>query len=242
MPKRKTIECLGLCGAGKSKLLKELVPALSRESNGFLAIWQTSEPPWRAATVDAAAILIKALLRDPAGIANFLRSSRNATLLMRRLGLRKAYLRRQSGDRPAFVLDGGLIQPLVSFAIETQEDEHKLPIDAILSAVPAPSVLIYIRADPMISLERYKHREQCAASRPRRHNFGKVDLVKRFQIGQRLCQDILAFYERRPGITVLQFDSESPLSMPSVDDLARRVVAVLGLDPAMGASSGRSTQ
>jgi hypothetical protein len=94
----------------------------------------------------------------------------------------------------------------------------------------------------MISLERYKHREQSDASRPRRHNLDKVDLKRRFQIGQRLCQDILAHYEGRPGTTVLHFDGESPLTVPGVDDLARRVVAVLGLDPALAASSSRPAQ
>jgi thymidylate kinase len=203
-----TIEVFGLCGAGKSTVIKKLKLFLEQEKLEITA----SEPLQNhklSAKHEILRIVINAMIIAPVQVLVFLLQSDARRWLFSKLAYR-SMMSKQTQKKCHLLVDCGNYQPFVTYAIEIQELEKKIPVKFILPALPLPRAAIYFKVDKNIAQSRYEKREK-NMRRLRRANKKQSDLSSLFIKGESVCEIIYKFLQDK-NIKTYILDTEKSLS------------------------------
>lgn len=148
------VECLGLCGAGKTTFLNELVSEL--ESKKYLDIAHPVIPSLWQTSLSLIKILIIGFFYGPISFSNFL-LRKNNWWLVKKIALRSAGIKLR-GENKFLLVDSGILQPFLSFEIEEKTIDSNIPIHAILAGCDLPNLLLNFVVDPKIAMKRYEER------------------------------------------------------------------------------------
>lgn len=192
------IETLGLPGAGKttfvSRLNKTIVPQ-----------WTTRlfSPPVAPTVLSAAAatasLTSRAMLGNP-GVVLPLLTDRGGRWLVSKLGYRIASLTRRRPSPGEILVDGGVVQPFVSFLAEYRQSRAlRAPVDALWPKLPLPAALLYFDVPAEDAHARYVGRDPIAAG----HRPGANVSSATFTEAAELCGSIVRRF-RNEGKPVLE--------------------------------------
>ena len=185
----RSIETFGLCGAGKTTLLRRLIVAIQETGGELLPSIETPvQPQGSNVWAETARVVSRAFSSEPLGVSRFLFEEAN-WWLPHKLGFRIAGMRMRRATTAPLLIDSGLLQPFVSFAIEWNLRGSEVPISAFLNALALPDLAIYVRASPEAAYERYVAREVAA-----QRALPRGDLQGRFLMGYEMCQRLVDLY------------------------------------------------
>lgn len=213
-----SLETFGLCGAGKTTLLRHLFVALQEVGTEKLpTIEMPVQPDWESVLYQTSKVVARAIRASPRETSRFLGES-GAWWLPQKLGYRIAGIKLRRTMSAPMLIDSGMLQPFVSFAIERNVDERHTPTNAFLSAVVLPSVALYTDAQPDVAYQRYVDREVAAG---RALPIG--NLRKRFDHAYQVCQLLCSRYDNSPK-KLIRIDASKEWTREVLDDLARQVL------------------
>lgn len=214
----RSIETFGLCGAGKTTLLRRLIVAIQETGGELLPSIETPvQPHGGKVWVETARVVSRAFSNEPWGVSRFLFEEDN-WWLPHKLGFRIAGMRMRRATTAPLLIDSGLLQPFVSFAIEWNLRGSDVPIGAFLRALALPDLAIYVRASPEAAYERYVARE-VAARRP----LPAGDLLGRFYKGYDMCHRLVDLYARL-GLRLEVVDCDKPIADSVLVQIAQGVL------------------
>jgi thymidylate kinase len=217
----RSIETFGLCGAGKTTLLRRLIVAIQETGGEMLPSIETPvQPHGSIVWSETARIISRALSKGPVEVARFL-AEEPSWWLPHKLGFRIAGMRMRRATTAPLLIDSGLLQPFVSFAIEWNLRGSAVPTDAFLSALSPPDLAIYVRTSPEEAYERYVTRE-VAAQRP----LPRGDLLGRFHKGHDMCLHLAEMYSRL-GLRLEVVDCDGPIPDAVLGHIAQSVLGHL---------------
>lgn len=213
------IEVIGLCGAGKTTFFMEIVERFQNQgrlrlppgvrpipvSGYFVVCWSA----WLAFSI---------LCKKPASAVRFLARARNWHLVMkiayRWLGLLKRNMR-----DGAFLVDSGVLQPIISFQVEENTSLDPVPLKEILASIPLPDIFIFINVPPPVAMERYMQRE-IAHNRP----IKGTDVTFR-NADSTLAELVELGKEQKVRVLVVDFhhDLHSGNREEAIEDIARQL-------------------
>ena len=212
------IETFGLCGAGKSTILKELVPILMMESGGLYPVFEKPVDPGAIATfIETGRIILKVSKRDPTGLLKFLIAYKNWWLPLK-LGYRSAGMKTRNRKQVALLIDCGLLQPFISFEVEVNTSEKGIPLHAFLLAISLPALVIYVRVSAEKAFQRYVTRNIIAGK-----GLKKNHLRRRFENGFRICEQLHEIYLTL-GLPLWVLDAEEKINHSQLQEFARQIL------------------
>ena len=212
------IELFGLCGAGKSTITNGLIPHFETGCSG-LDVARPISPGGVRTISRAAGLALRATIVDPVSVCRFL-AHRQGTALFLKLGLRLASMEVRKARPRTLLVDSGIVQPLVSYLIEQNTSKLNIPLCALMSTVPFPSAVVYVRVKPEVAYRRYLERQSVFGDRTVHQS-----LRSRFDDGYVLCewlQDYCTF-KNVPNVVV---DASDRLAPDQMADLARRIMTL----------------
>lgn len=204
------IEVFGLCGAGKSTIVARLLPLIAARGGTISAT--RPPPPWGPHSLARTARLLAASLAgNPASLAAFLTAPSNWWLPLK-LGYRRAALAKLSHDQSHILLDSGILQPFVSFAIEwSARPNRTIPLQALLPNLPRATAAIHIHAPTQDAMQRYLARaREAGISLPER------DWPSHFAAGALMTQAIAEACHNR-DFPLIRIDNATPPSDAELD-------------------------
>ncbi len=212
------IEVFGLCGVGKSFIMRELGPLIAAEMDGALTV-DTPVDPGGARTLGAALqLLARIAAADPVGLARFCAQPGNWWLPLK-LGHRMAGLALRPARGVSLLIDSGILQPFVSIEKERHSGGVRIPGERMLARLPRPAVAIYVRAPVAVALQRFLDRERTSGRVLRER-----DMLPRFQAAEDRCKELAAAC-RSWGSALVVIDVERTPNRESLQALARRIGA-----------------
>jgi len=143
------IELFGLCGAGKSTITNSLLPYFETGCRGF-DVARPISPDGVRTIVRAAGLALRAAFVNPADVCRLLAHRQGISLFLK-LGLRLASMEVRKARPWTLLVDSGIVQPLVSYLVEQNVKKLNLPLRALMSTVPFPSAVIYVRVKPEVA-------------------------------------------------------------------------------------------
>jgi thymidylate kinase len=191
-----TIELVGLCGAGKTTLAGKLSPFLA---GAGLRLFSRPQPSGAAALSAAGILAARMLGKRPRETASLLTSSAGRHFIAK-LGYRVAGLRYKPAQA-TLISESGVVQPIISFEAQNNYAATAIPLDAILSEIPRPEILVRIDLAPEIAFERYCRRESA-------HTHRIEGTLETFSRAQEALDKICRFYTERQG-QVIVFNSSA---------------------------------
>ena len=210
------IELYGLCGAGKSTITNSLIPYFETGCRG-LDVARPISPGGIRTISRAARLALRATIVDPVGVGRFL-SHRQGNALFLKLGLRIASMEVRKARPRTLLVDSGILQPIVSYLIEMNIGKLNAPLRALLSIVPFPSAVVYVRVKPEVAYHRYLERQGVFRDRTIHQ-----DLRSRFDDGYVFCEWLHEYcnFMSVPNIVV---DASEQLTPYQLADLAGRIM------------------
>lgn len=198
------IEVFGLCGAGKSTIVTRLLPLIAARVGGVISATRPP-PPWGPHSLAGTGrILAVALAGKPGPLPSFLTKRSNWWLPLK-LGYRRAALAKLPADQSHILLDSGILQPFISFAIEWSADPHQtIPVPGLLSALPQAAAAIHIHTPTQLAMQRYLARaEDADITLPKR------DWPNHFAAGAAITETVAGACAKR-ACPIIRIDNEHP--------------------------------
>lgn len=213
-----SLETFGLCGAGKTTLLRRLFVKLQEiGGNRLPSIEMPVQPDREAVLFETGRIVTRSFLHAPREVYQFLREA-NAWWLPSKLGFRVAGIKMRRTMSAPLLIDSGLLQPFVSFAIERNIEDRHIPREALLDSVVLPTLAVYVHVAPENAYFRYIDRE-IGSGRELPHG----DLRKRFDDAYEICQWVRERYENSQKILHV-VDTSGDISDEQLENLARSIL------------------
>ncbi|MHA1571315.1 MAG: hypothetical protein ACTSWM_05805 [Alphaproteobacteria bacterium] len=221
MPAHPKIEVFGLCGAGKSTIIARLLPLIAARVGGEISATRPP-PPWGPQSLARTGqLLAMALTRKPGALPAFLARRGNWWLPLK-LGYRRAALAKLPDDRTHILLDSGILQPFISFAIEWAAQPNQIiPMDALLAALPQATAAIHIHTPTNVAMQRYLTRAGDADIA-----LADRDWPRHFAAGAFITQAIAKTCQRR-DCPVIQIDNEQSPSDTALDTAVTDLLNIL---------------
>jgi thymidylate kinase len=183
-----TIEIYGLCGVGKSTIIKKL-KLLLEEQQSEISILEPQQNECLPVKLEIFHIIKNALVLAPVQISKFILQTNARRWLLNKLAYRSIAIK-QYVSNCYLLVDCGYYQPFVTYAIEIQKLEQKIPVNTLLSVLPLPRAALYFKADKKIAQLRYQDRQKDNPSRLNRANYDEFDLSSLFAKGEKVCENI----------------------------------------------------
>ena len=187
------VEVFGVCGIGKSTILKDFV-SLLKYNNLKLEIATDKEPSIFRVRLSIIVILIHLL--KTLTLKQFFEaySAGNFFYFIKKLSYRHAKRSLNNTGDVLFFNESGLIQSLITHVMEDQLYDISINLEKILEVIQTPDILIIFEGDILNAKERYQHREKLDQNRPVRRNFNHLLLLNRFHAGKKACVRVKKFY------------------------------------------------
>lgn len=216
------VEVFGLCGAGKSTLMRRLAPMIESRSGGRVRAERPVRPYGAASLCRTLVLALRAVGGDPLGMLGFLLQP-SSWWLIGKLGYRWAGMALRPRETGWLLLDSGVLQPFVSYAIEY--GGRVPPVEPLLAALPMPRVALYVRAAAPTARARYVARARAAQK-----ELPCEDWTRRFAVGEATCASVLAAC-RRARCAVVEIVNEDEPDAAVLERTARAIAVALGLEP-----------
>jgi hypothetical protein len=207
------VEFFGFPGGGKSTIMDDLAQLNNSGEDRSTWVFSEKQVPGGAQVVFESLLLtLKAIRHDPLGVLRFL-AWHGAWWLPLKLGFRLAGLKSRGTSKGQVVVDGGLLQPIVSFAVEHNRPGRAIPVRALLSSLPPPREAIYVKVAPDTAWQRYVMRQQAGGG-----GVSHPDLQQRFVLAEPVCENL--YHEcRRTGVPLITLDAEERIDMEHLGQL-----------------------
>jgi len=177
------IEIFGLCGAGKTTILNDLASALQSGTSSLETNVSFPTAPGPVHSLcETLRITAGALRNSPREVSKFIANKNNWWLPLK-LGYRSSAMKKKGDLQRVLLVDGGILQPFISFSVEYNILLKKVPTDPFLSALALPSHAVYVRTSPEVAQKRYLAREE-ENQRP----VNKENLGARFAAAFEICE------------------------------------------------------
>lgn len=207
-----------MCGAGKTTLLRRLVVAVQELGGLSLpSIEMPVQPYGGTVWLETAKVVANALSSSPFSVTNFLCNGDN-WWLPHKLGFRIAGTKMRRATSAPLLVDSGVLQPFISFAIEWNVRGSYVPAEAFLGTLALPELAIYVKVPPEVAYERYVRR---AAILNRELPPG--DVRPRFHKGYETCERLCELYQQR-NLTLEVLNAENMMQEGELMSFAQTII------------------
>ena len=145
------------------------------------------------------------------------RRGQAGTSLVKKLAYRLAGIRTRCRLGPSLLIDSGLLQPFVSFAIEVNRERRCYPLDSLLRTLPMPTLAFYVKTFTEVAFSRYLDRGPLTAEPPE-------VLRERFDDGLGVCEWLLKGCEDN-GTAVTVIDVNDAVESHVLDQVVTEIMA-----------------